>query len=229
MPSARPPLRFARPTPLLIAALVAGAALLGWLALRYIDVSALKALCNDLIAALREAGPLVFFTAMALLPAFGMPLMPFALAAGPVFGPALGLGAVIACATAAVAVNITLSYWIAARGLRPLVVRLTSRLGYVLPELHTHTAWQWLILARLAPGVPFCVQSYLLGLARAPFVPYVTISVLIPACYLSASILGLDALLHGRARTAVIALAALGLLALALRIWRKTRVAAGAA
>jgi hypothetical protein len=44
--------------------------------------------------------------------------------------------------------------------------------------------------------------------------------------YLSAAILGLDALLDGRTRTALIALAALGLLALAVRLWQKSSVTA---
>jgi len=226
MSSDQPPLRLPRPSPLLIAVAALGAAVLVLLAVRFIDLAELKSLFAALITTLRAAGPLVFFSAMALLPAFGMPLMPFALAAGPVFSPTLGTCTVIICATLAITFNITLSYWLAARGLRPFVLRITKRLGYTLPELHAHTAWQWIILARLAPGVPFCAQSYLLGLARAPFIPYAVVSVIIPMCYLSAAILGLDALLEGRTRTALIVLAALGLLALAVRIWQKSRVTA---
>jgi uncharacterized membrane protein YdjX (TVP38/TMEM64 family) len=226
MPPAPQPFRLPRPSPLLIAAAVVGATVLGLLAVRFVDLGALKTLLASLITTLRDAGPLVFFSAMALLPAFGMPLMPFALAAGPVFGPVLGTATVIACATLAIAVNITLSYWLAARGLRPVVLLVTTRLGYTLPQLHARNAWQWVLLARLAPGVPFCAQSYLLGLARAPLVPYAVLSVLIPMGYLSAAILGLDALLDGRTRTALIALAALGLLALAVRLWQKSSVTA---
>ena len=47
------------------------------------------------IAFFREAGPWPFFIAMAVLPAVGFPLSPFALAAGPVFGPTLGVGKAI--------------------------------------------------------------------------------------------------------------------------------------
>jgi uncharacterized membrane protein YdjX (TVP38/TMEM64 family) len=226
MSSIHPPLRLRRLRPLLIAVLAVLALLIGVLVIRFLDLTALKHTLGSLITVLRDAGPLVFFSAMALLPAFGIPLMPFALAAGPVFGPTLGPATVIAFAILAIAVNITLSYWLAARALRPLALRITRRLDYTLPELQAHTAWQWIILARLAPGVPFCMQSYLLGLARAPLVPYAVISVLIPACYLSAAILGLDALIDGRIRTALITLAALGLLALAVRIWQKSRVTA---
>jgi uncharacterized membrane protein YdjX (TVP38/TMEM64 family) len=226
MPPAPRLFRLPRPSPLLIAVAVVGAAVLGLLAVRFVDLGALKTLIASLITTLRDAGPLVFFSAMAFLPAFGMPLMPFALAAGPVFSPVLGTAAVLACATFAVAVNITLSYWLAARGLRPVVVLVTTRLGYTLPQLHARTAWQWVLLARLAPGVPFFVQSYLLGLARAPLVPYAVLSVLIPMGYLGAAILGLGALLDGRTRTALIALAAFGLLALAVRLWQKSRATA---
>ena len=47
------------------------------------------------VAGLREAGPVIFFVAMALLPAAGFPMLAFTLAAGPVFGPGLGIGWVI--------------------------------------------------------------------------------------------------------------------------------------
>ena len=50
------------------------------------------------ILRLRAAGPWYFFIGMALLPAVGFPLMPFTFAAGPVFGPTMGVWSVIACA-----------------------------------------------------------------------------------------------------------------------------------
>ena len=117
---------------------------------------------------LRAAGPWAFFAGMALLPAVGFPLMPFTFAAGPVFGPTMGVGPVIACALAAVVVNVALSYWLATRALRPLVSRLATWLGYRLPEAGARSAWQVTTIVRLAPGLPFFMQSYLLGLVRTP-------------------------------------------------------------
>ena len=64
--------------------------------------SELRSVVDEVMAWLRAAGPGVFFSAMAVLPLLGFPLAPFTLAAGPVFGPQLGVATVIACALCAV-------------------------------------------------------------------------------------------------------------------------------
>lgn len=174
---------------------------------------------------LREAGPVAFFAAMAVLPAVGFPLMPFTLIAGPVFGPQIGVGPTIACAIAAVAANVALSYGLAAGAMRPWVLRLAGWLGYRLPAAPAGAAWQVVTVVRLAPGLPFWMQSYLLGVIRAPFVAYMTLSTLIPAGYIAATIAGGDALARGRGRTALLAFAVLGFIAAALHLLRKRRVA----
>ncbi len=159
----------------------------------------------------RTKWPLPFFLAMAILPMAGFPLSPFTLAAGPVFGPSMGVGNVVACAILAVVVNVTLSYWIAAKALRPLATRLARWLGYSLPEVSTKSAWDVTLLVRIIPGPPFFLQSYLLGLARVPFMIYLVISTLVPAAYMTGAIMAGDALMRGD-RTA---LAVAGILSLA--------------
>lgn len=176
-----------------------------------------------MVGALRDAGPGWFFAAMAVLPAFGFPLLPFVLAAGPVFAPVLGARTVFALALAAVAVDTLIAYWLARQVLRPLVQRLLAYLGYAVPELPAAVGWQAVFLVRLAPGAPFWVQSYVLGLMRVPPLPYLVGSVFVPGCYLAAAIFGSDALLHGRTRTALIAFGLLGLLAAAIQLVRKLR------
>jgi len=178
--------------------------------------------------ALREAGPGVFFAAMALLPLAGFPLAPFTLAAGPVFGPRMGAAAVIGCAVGAVAVNVALSYWISARALRPLMSRVLARFGWNLPEAPVKSALELTLLLRVVPGTPFFVQSYLLGLARVPFGLYMALSVGVPAAYIAATILAGDALGrgdHGRLATAGVlcAVAGAGLHFLRKRITRRLR------
>jgi uncharacterized membrane protein YdjX (TVP38/TMEM64 family) len=190
--------------------------------------SELKAAVDEGVMRLREAGPVVFFLGMALLPAFGFPLMPFSLAAGPVFGPTMGAGPVIACAIGAVMINVGLSYWLAARALRPLVARLAELLGYRLPVNRAETAWQITTIVRVAPGLPFFMQSYLLGLTRVPFGPYLTMSTLIPAAYLTAIILGGNALWEGKTQTLLIALGLLGLVGAIVHLTRKLQAAKAA-
>lgn len=148
------------------------------------------------VAFFRDAGPGPFFLAMALLPLVGVPLSPFTVIAGPVFGPTMGVGTVIICTITAVAVDVALAYWIASRALRPLAVRLAQRFGYTIPELPSGTAWEIALLVRIVPGPPFFVQSYLLGLARVPFGAYMVVSTLVPSLYLSSAILAGDALMR---------------------------------
>lgn len=188
----------------------------------------IRAAVGLVMGRLREAGPGVFFAGMALLPLFGFPLAPFTLAAGPVFGPQLGVGPVIACAVAAVAVNVTVSYWIAARALRPLVARLLGRFGWKLPEAPLRSALELTLLLRVVPGTPFFVQSYLLGMARVPFGLYLVISVGVPAAYIGATILAGDALGRGdrsslAAAGVLCAVAGLGLHLLRKRLTRQLR------
>lgn len=160
---------------------------------------------DAMILALREAGPLVFFGAMALLPAVGFPMIAFTLAAGPVFGPVLGTGWVIGWSLLAVAVNLLLTYWLAHRALRPLVSRLLKYFDIHLPDGTTGGAWQITLIVRLTPGPPFWVQSYLLGLLRVPLAPYLVVSLLVMAGYIVALVTGGEAIAEGNGRPAFLA------------------------
>jgi uncharacterized membrane protein YdjX (TVP38/TMEM64 family) len=203
---------------LIVGAIVVGLAI--WAVAAGLPV---RAWADDGLAALRAAGPLCFFTAMAVLPAFGFPMLPFVLAAGPTFGPTLGPAVVVGCAVAAIAVNTLLGYWLAHRALRPLALRVLARFGCRVPALPPGTVWQVVFVVRLTPGLPFWVQSYLLGMMRVALVPYVVASTMVPACYVTAAIYGGDALLRGRTGTALVALAAFGLIGGAIQFWRRWR------
>lgn len=119
----------------------------------------LPAATERIVAGLRDAGPFLFFTAMAVLPAVGFPLLAFTLAAGPVFVPTLGAGAVIAWSLVAVVVNLLLSYWLADRALRPIAGRLLNHFDVHLPDRPAGGAWQLALIVRLTPGPPFWLQS----------------------------------------------------------------------
>jgi uncharacterized membrane protein YdjX (TVP38/TMEM64 family) len=166
----------------------------------------LKALVQSGLDLIRGAGPVTFFSAMALLPALGAPILAFSLSAGPAFADRLGIGTVVALAMLALLVNIALSYFLASRALRPLLEKLFVRLGYKLPEVEAGDATDLIVLLRVTPGIPFCVQNYLLGLARVPFGKYLGISCAIMWAFNVAVILFGDALLHGKGKVAFLAL-----------------------
>ena len=175
------------------AGLVAGLAILAALVVMEWLVPPARLVMQDL----RTAGPAVFFLAMALLPAAGFPLMAFVLAVGPLFGPTLGAGWVIAWSLAAVVGNLLLSYWLADRALRPLAIRLLRAFAFPLPDRPVAGAWQLAWIVRLTPGPPFWAASSLLALVRVPLVPYLVVSTTVMAGYLVALVGGGAALAEG--------------------------------
>jgi uncharacterized membrane protein YdjX (TVP38/TMEM64 family) len=149
---------------------------------------------------LRGAGPWAFFSAMALLPAVGVPLLTFSLTAGPAFAAGMGMAAVVAAGLAAITVNLALAYGLARWGLRPLLIRLLVRLGYTVPRVEEGDMVDLIILTRVTPGVPFLVQNYLLGLADAPPGKYFLISCLAAWVTNAAFIVFGDALVNGKGK-----------------------------
>jgi len=158
------------------------------------------------LTAVRDAGPVAFFGALAVLPAFGFPVSPFTLSAGPVFGPSLGLPVVVAATCGALFVNVLLSYVLARWLLRPWLAKLVQRLGYRLPEVRRDNAWDIALLVRVTPGPPFFIQSYLLGLTRVPLGIYLVCSLGVAWVYSTGLVIFGDALLHGRGRMVLLAL-----------------------
>lgn len=172
----------------------------------------------DTIAA---AGPLVFFSAMAVLPAFGAPNLAFALVAGPAFGERLGIPTVIALGLAALTLNLIVTYWLARRWLRPLLTRLLARFGYGLPQMDSGDLTDLIVLLRVTPGIPFFVQNYLLGLANAPFGRYLAISCGIQWVLNAGFMLFGDALSQGRGKMVLTAILLLAAVSIATHLARK--------
>jgi uncharacterized membrane protein YdjX (TVP38/TMEM64 family) len=179
------------------------------------------ALINRVVTIIRNAGPGVFFTAMALLPAVGVPSLSLILPAGPAFGEQLGMGTVVLLTLIALTVNFVLTYVLARRALRPLLEKLIVRLGYELPEVEAGDTTDLILLLRLTPGIPFCVQNYSLGLAEVPFGKYFVLSCLVCLPQNAAFVVFGDALLHGRGKMLFYAGGLLVAIAVATHLLRK--------
>jgi uncharacterized membrane protein YdjX (TVP38/TMEM64 family) len=173
------------------------------------------------MAFIRGAGPAVFFTAEALLPAAGVPVLAFVLTAGPIFGDQLGMGLTVALSVIAITVNMVVTYFLARRALRPLLEKLITRLGYKLPQVDAGDVTDLVMILRLTPGIPFCVQNYLLGLAEMPFAKYILISCLISCPQNAAIVLFGDALMKGKGKMLLIAGSLVAVAAVATHMARK--------
>lgn len=143
------------------------------LLLRGVDLVALK---NQFIGLIRDAGPVVFFVAMALLPAVGLPMLAFTITAGEAFAPRMTMAGVVAVSLAVVALNLALCYWVVRYLLRPLLLRLLQRYGYRLPTVTAENALNVALLVRCTPGPPYALQNIVLGVSEMPFRLYMIVS-----------------------------------------------------
>jgi uncharacterized membrane protein YdjX (TVP38/TMEM64 family) len=184
-------------------------------------VGDLPQLLEQALTLIRTAGPGIFFLAMILLPAIGVPMLTFLLPAVPLFAGQLGLPAVLVISLACLTVNMVLTYALARRGLRPLLARLVARLGYRLPEVKAGDVTDLIVILRVTPGIPFSVQNYLAGLAEAPFGKYLLVSCIVAWPLAIAFMLFGDSLLQGKGKVALMMLGLLAALAVARILIRR--------
>lgn len=154
-------------------ALAIGLVVLAVLLLRGVE---LRGLVDEGMAAIRHAGPWVFFTAMAVVPAVGAPLAVFTITAGEAFAEQLGMGTVIAISLAVLGFNLTLAYGITRYALRPVLAKMIARYGYTVPVVTPGNALGVALVVRLTPGPPYALQNVILGVAQVPFRLYLLVS-----------------------------------------------------
>jgi uncharacterized membrane protein YdjX (TVP38/TMEM64 family) len=201
-----------------LAVVAAALAALGLAILLGVDVPALIQTGLDLV---RQAGPVAFFLSMAFLPALGVPMLTFVLLVAPVFEKRLGLPLVFLFSLSALTFNLVFTYVLARWLLRPPLQRLVEKLGYKIPEVEGSDATDLLVILRVTPGVPFCVQNYMSGLAQVPLRTYLIISCLVAWAYNTAFIFFGDALLHGKGRVIVMLIGVIAALAAGTHMLRR--------
>lgn len=191
------------------------------LVVRQVGVDRALGWLDQMIGVIRDMGPWVFFTAMTLLPAAGVPMLAFTIPAGEAFAPTMGMPAVIAVALVVIAINLALSYWVARYALRPLLTRLLRRYGYSVPRITRENALSVLLVVRLTPGPPYAFQCFLLGLAEAPFRLYMIVSWLAILPYALAAIILGQGLRNGNFKTIAAALGVLVVATIGIQWLRK--------
>ena len=173
------------------------------------------------MAWLREAHPLPFFAAAALLPIFGVPMMPFFILAGATFGRWQGLVG----SELALAVNLLVCYWIARSGIRQWLVSLLHKFGHELPEFSESNkrTFRFILTVKLTPGLPTVVKNYTLGAAGVPFSLFFGSGMVISGVYAALLVIvGESILTHQLSRGLIAAIAVVALGAIA-RWWLRKR------
>lgn len=160
------------PTAILIAGLGLAAAVGLGLWAYHVNQEVVMATFHDTATWMRGLPWPVFYLAVALLPFTFFPVSLLYLSAGAVHG----IGPSMLGITLAMAVNISLSYWLAAGPLHGLIARWFVRRGRVVPLLPADEH-VWAVLAvRFTPAFPLMIQNFLLGLAHVPFWKYFWVS-----------------------------------------------------
>ncbi|MCW1924152.1 VTT domain-containing protein [Luteolibacter arcticus] len=177
---------------------------------------------DRLLEVLNTAPPALFLAGMVLLPLGPFPVSVLFVLAGARFGAVAGFG----LGMLALAVNMTLGYWLARRVVRtPLERWLTGR-GIAVPRLGSEDELRFLLLFRIAPGMPLFLQNYILGLAEVGFGRYLAVSLLAQLPYAVGFVWIGQALTESSAWKVVLTVAgvvALALLVSLLRSWLSRR------
>lgn len=175
---------------------------------------------DTLLSRVRAAGPVAYFSAMAVLP---VPLAWFTVPAGELFAARLTLPGVVAVALAAVAVQLTLNYVVARHGLRPVVERLIRRRGYTVPRVTAQNALSVALLVRLTPGPPMFLGSCILAVAETPFRLYLIVSWLVAVPWVIGGVVLGQGLMGGDVKLMAWGIGVLGAVVVGVRLWRRRR------
>jgi uncharacterized membrane protein YdjX (TVP38/TMEM64 family) len=142
---------------------------------------------------IQSLGPVTFFLALAILPAFGAPVSPFYVLSGS-FGKTLAITGCLSALT----VNIAFTYILARWLLHPIAEKLVAMAGRKIPVVKKEDQWMVAILLRITPGPPFFLQSYILALAGIPFGVYMAVSLPVVWAYAIGIIIVGESLLSGK-------------------------------
>lgn len=120
--------------------------------------------------------PIGLFAALVVLPGLPVPSSALLFLAGVVWRDRPGM----ACALVllAMVMNLSWTYWLAARLGRGLVVRLASVFGVKVPEASDSGQFRTLLVLKLTPGIPLFLQNFLCGFLQIPFRLYLPTSMI---------------------------------------------------
>ena len=181
---------------------------------------------REFVHGLGAWGPLVFILIYCIAPALFLPGLPLDLAAGLVFGPFWGTLYTSVGATGGATVAFLVARTVGRDGIRRM---MSGRLAKIAAGVESE-GWRFVAFTRLVPIIPFNVLNYALGLTRIGLAPYVAASFIFmlptTAAYVYAGWAGGEAAagegtLSGTVANVIVALTAIGLVAVVPRFLRR--------
>lgn len=107
----------------------------------------------------------LYFLALVILPAFGMPLTLFYLTSLPVLGHGSTLLGV-ALTWLAIGLNMAFTHLLTHGFFRPVIERLIRHRDMEIPRIRKETEWKLVLATRISPA-PWALQNYLLALGHS--------------------------------------------------------------
>jgi uncharacterized membrane protein YdjX (TVP38/TMEM64 family) len=123
----------------------------------------------------KNTPPLLFISLMLLLPVAGFPMSIFLVVAGIKFGlfRAIVIWALI------LPVHATIAYYLANALRKQMMIFLTEKMGYDLPDVPEKHEAIYSLAFLVVPGIPYAVKNYLLPLAGVKFRYCVTMNIIV--------------------------------------------------
>ena len=191
---------------------------LGLLFLREIGVDVFLGWVTEAWGHLQSAPPIVFFGTMALLTVFPVPLSPFYIVAGPIFGILPSLLWI----PPAIVLNNLLAYSLTTTFLRPWLQGVVTKRGYSIPTFETSRDQNLFIaMVRITPGFPYFLQSLVLGLAGVDRLRFLVISLSVHMIYVVGFVVLGTSAFEGDYGVAVIAIALIVVVSICARFAHK--------
>ena len=177
---------------------------LGFLLLRQIGVDTALGWVKEIWERLQAAPPIVFFGAMAILTVFPVPLTPFYIVAGPLFGVLTSLLWI----PPAIVLNNLIAYTLTTSLLRPWLQKIVAKRGLSIPTFKSRKEQNLFIaMVRITPGFPYFLQSLVLGLAGVERLPFLVISLAVHMIFVVGFLVLGRSAFNGEYGVAVIAIA----------------------
>ena len=148
--------------------------ILGGILYKYIDLSVIFASFKACINTLGKLNPIVYMISISVLPAFGVPVSLFYI----VSGLAYDLNTALVVSSIGIMNNLLLTYWLTKSFLHKPIQGFLLKKGFPRVKVPAEEVLKITLLIRILPGLPFFLQSYLLGIISIPFLPYFIISIL---------------------------------------------------
>ena len=185
---------------------------------QFLDLEAASSVVEAAWERLKSAPAPIYFSVMTVAILLPVPASIFYVTAGSLFGVVPSLLFIVPT----LAANALLVHLIAGSWLRPTIENFVSKRGIRIPRLEARSdEILFITLIRITPGIPYFVQSWVIGLAGVAIGPFLLITIAIQMFYAAGFVVLGRSAFEGEVGVAVGAIALLVVVSIVARIVHK--------